>query len=196
LATNSGDRLFQILAIIAVFMPLDHHYSLTAWWRRWRGKSMPLARVYGARLLQLQIAYVYLSSCVAKLSNTRWRNGVALRDVLSSPVFSEWPSYVDSALIIGFLTYSTLAFELTFPFGIWWRRLRPFLLLWGIGFHVGIDVLMVIPMFSSVMIVSYPAFLSDDDFARIRGTASRVWQRIRGTKSSRDETLLPQPNDA
>lgn len=198
LILNSGDRLFQILAMIAVFMPLDNHFSLTAWWRRRRGRPIPLGRVYGARLLQLQISYVYISSCLAKLSNVRWRNGMALRDVLASPVFAEWPAYIDSRLILYFLTYSTLVFELAFPLAVWWKRVRPFLLLWGIGFHVGIDVLMIIPMFSSVMIVSYPAFLSDEDFDRIGRTASRVWRRLRGARKpeTADEKLLEEPSAA
>lgn len=195
LILNSGDRLFQILAMIAVFMPLDNHYSLTAWWRRRRGRPMPIGRVYGARLLQLQIAYVYISSCMAKISNVRWRNGMALRDVLASPVFAEWPTYIDSRFILYFLTYSTLVFEFVFPVAIWWKRLRPFLLLWGIGFHVGIDVLMIIPMFSSVMIVSYPAFLSDEDFDRVVRALKWPWRRWRtaGSAPTSDEKVLEEP---
>ena len=49
------------------------------------------------------------------------------------------------------LTYMTLAFELGFPLLIWFKKPRPWLILWGVAFHAGIDALMIIPMFSMVM---------------------------------------------
>lgn len=161
---NSGDRLFMIVAALAVAVPLGHRFSVHSLVRRLRGLAPPApATVWGMRFIQLQLAYVYLNSTIAKLGNTRWRTGMALRDVLASPVFAEWPSYIDGTPFIWFLTYSTLVFELAFPLFIWFRRIRWFLILWGIGFHMGIDVLMVIPIFSYIMIASYPACLSDDE---------------------------------
>lgn len=178
---NSGDRLFMIASAFAVLMPLARRFSVESWWRARANLAPKPAFVWGQRLLGMQIGYVYLNSAVAKLGNTRWRTGMALRDVLASPVFAEWPRYVDFKPIVWGLTYSTLLLELSFPVLIWFRRYRPFLLLWGVAFHVGIDVTMVIPIFSSIMIVSYVTYLSDDESRRAlawlarrlgRGTAS------------------------
>lgn len=162
---NSGDRLFMIVAALAAFMPLGHRFSVDALLRARRGRAPPEATVWGQRLVGMQIAYVYLNSAVAKLSNPRWQNGMALRDVLSSPVFAEWPHYVDNRAVIYFFTYMTLALELAFPVLVWWKRYRPWMLLWGIAFHAGIDATMIIPIFSSMMVVSYAAYLSDEETA-------------------------------
>lgn len=101
---NSGDRLFMIVTVLSAFAPLSRKLSLDAWLAR-RSPGKPLLELpshWGQRILGLQIAYVYLNSAVAKLGNERWRNGLALRDVLASPVFAEWPSYIDSRFIIYF----------------------------------------------------------------------------------------------
>jgi len=123
--------------------------------------------MWGQRLIQIQIAYVYAASAFSKLHNSRWLQGRALRDVLASPVFAEWPTWLGFWPLVYAMTWGTLVFELGFPSLVWFRKLRPWLLLAGVGFHMGIDVLMIIPMFSYVMIVSYGAFLDDDLAGRL-----------------------------
>jgi hypothetical protein len=158
LVLNSGDRLFSILAGLMPFLPIDRRWAL---WPvpRPRAQSAP---IWSIRLVQLQIAYVYWSSAFAKLENERWRSGWALRDVLASPVFAEWPTYLDSWPLVAALTWGTLLFELAFPVLIWSRRLRLWVIAAGVLFHLGIDLTMTIPMFSAVMIVSYAVFFEDD----------------------------------
>jgi hypothetical protein len=76
------------------------------------------------------------------------------------------------------LTYGTLLFELGFPLAIWWRRYRPWLIAAGVTFHVGIDLAMVIPIFSATMILSYLAFLDDDETETLV-RALTPWRRRR-----------------
>jgi len=162
LLLNSGDRLFSILAGLMLVLPID---------RRWALWPVPhpgaeAAPVWAVRLVQLQIVYVYWSSALAKLVNERWRTGWALRDVLASPVFAEWPSYIDSYPIIAALTWGTLLFEIAFPLLVMTRRYRPWVLAAGVLFHSSIELAMTIPMFSAAMILSYAAFLDDATLRR------------------------------
>ena len=119
------------------------------------------------RLMQVQIAYVYANTAMSKVLVGRWRDGRALYDVLASPVFAEWPAWFDVWPIIHAMTWGTLVFELSFPVLVWLRKTRYLVLLSGVLFHLGIDVLMIIPMFSWIMIVSYAAFLDDDVVRRV-----------------------------
>lgn len=200
---NSGDRLFQIVAALAVFMPLARRWSVTSALRRRLGKpDLPLGSDFGARLVQLEIAYVYISSFIAKVSNARWRSGIALRDVLASPVFAEWPAYLGRFPFVAFLTYMTLAFEIGFPLLVWFKKLRPWFLLWGVAFHAGIDALMIIPMFSMVMIVCYPAYLTDGEaVGLLRAVHSpratfRRWRAARAEAKAKPPTATPPPETA
>lgn len=164
---NSGDRLFAIVAFLAMAMPLAHRWSVHSWWRARKGLPTPHASLWGMRLVQLQIAYVYANTATAKAVVGRWRDGRALYDVLASPVFAEWPAWVDVWPVIFAMTWGTLVFELAFPVLVWFRKARYWVLLSGVLFHLGIDVLMMIPMFSWIMIVSYTAFLDDDVVRRV-----------------------------
>ncbi|MFO0551254.1 MAG: HTTM domain-containing protein [Polyangiaceae bacterium] len=181
---NSGDRLFMIVAALSAAAPLSRRFSVDAWLalRAPETKPAPIATVWGQRLVGMQVAYVYLSSAVAKLGNPRWQQGRALRDVLASPVYAEWPRYVDSRVLIAVMTYGTLVFELLFPGLVWFKRFRPYLIAAGVVFHLGIDVTMIIPIFSWIMIASYPIYLGDDEVAWLLGRLPFV----RGRSARRD----------
>ena len=175
LPLNSGDKLFAILAGLMSFLPLERRWAL---WPVPRPSS-ERAPVWAVRLLQLQICYVYWASALTKLANERWRSGWALRDVLASPIYAEWPAYIDSFPIIAVLTWGTVLFEASFPVLVAARRLRPWVLVAGVVFHLSIELSMTIPMFSAVMIVSYAAFLDDATLqralAKVSSTARAPW---------------------
>jgi hypothetical protein len=176
---NSGDRLFMIQVALASVAPLGVRWSLGAWWTARRSSTNTAYKPFvstpprawpsrlGERLVALQIGYVYLSSALAKLTQERWRNGWMLRDVLASPVFAERPIWLDSWPLVASLTYGTLLLELAFPLLVWSRRARPWVLACGVAFHLGIELTMAIPIFSSVMIASYAAFLTDEESERL-----------------------------
>lgn len=172
---NSGDRLFVILVGLAVFLPPVPP--------PWAARPPEPTEAWGLRLAQLQIAYVYAFSFLAKLGHERWVSGLALQDVLASPVYAEWPVVLGSAASRG-LTWSTLAFEGAFPLLVWLRRARPWCLGAGLGFHLAIEITMTIPVFSAVMIASYALFLDD---AQAEGLLGRLGRRpsqsVRGTAS-------------
>ena len=90
-----------------------------------------------------------------------------MQDVLSSPLFSEWPIHLDFWPASALLTWSTLLFEFGFPLAVWHPRLRFLALGLGVFFHAGIELTMMIPMFSAIMVTSYTLFLSDQEAARV-----------------------------
>jgi hypothetical protein len=171
LILNSGDRLFVMLLGFAMLLPMERRWALWAWPRR-RAASP----AWGIRLIQVQIAYVYWSSCFSKLVNERWRSGWAISDVLASPVFAEWPAELGLWPWVLPLTWGTLVFEFAFPVLVWFRRMRLWVLAAGVVFHGAIEILMTIPMFGAVMIVSYAVFLEDDDLRRLLSSTARATQ--------------------
>jgi hypothetical protein len=181
---NSGDRLFAIIAGLAVLLPLGRHWSLSSWFReRALGRAReqtPEPSGWMQRLIMCQIAYVYWFSVLAKLRNPEWIGGYAIQNVLASPIYSEWPMWIPSYLSL-LLSWSTLVFEFSFPIVVWLERWRRKLLVAGLFFHLGIEITMTIPMFSAIMLTTYALFLTDADFRDI----ARLGARLRGAIRAR-----------
>ena len=76
------------------------------------GDSFPV------RLIQLQVAIVYLSTGLTKLYGVKWQNGTALAYTLQLDSFSrhDWQTLVKIPLLINLMTYGTLLFEVSFFF--------------------------------------------------------------------------------
>src|ERR1019366_626878 len=64
------------------------------------------------------------------------------------------------------LTWGTLAFELTFIVLVWFRPLRRWILLAGLGLHLGILMTMEIGWFSQVTMCWYALFVSGKTLSR------------------------------
>ena len=90
--------------------------------------------------------------------------GVMLSDLTSLMVLMSW---------------TTLIFEAGFPFLWWFKRVRPWLLLTGIGFHVGILVLMNVPNFTTASLALYPLLLTPDEYVTWRERLRAGWGRLR-----------------
>jgi hypothetical protein len=172
---SDADTIFGILLFLGIFLPLGRRWSVDAWFMRRLAIRWPtlfervqrrLPSIWSARLLQLQIAMIYGMTAYAKLHEDVWQEGQAIRGFLAMPTYSTWPMWHDPWPFMKPLTWGTLAFECAFPLLIWFRPLRRWLLLAGIAFHVGIEVLMQVPLFSATMICAYIMFVPDETVER------------------------------
>jgi hypothetical protein len=189
LIASDADAVFGILLFIGMFLPLGRRWSVDAWIARRLALWWPtlfarehrrLPSIWSARLLQLQIALIYGMTAYAKLQEDVWLEGRAIRGFLAMPTYATWPMWHDHWPFMKPLTWGMLAFECAFPLLIWFRPLRPWLLLAGIAFHVGIDVLMQIPLFSATMIFAYIMFVPDESAERWMNAFE---QRIRSLRA-------------
>jgi hypothetical protein len=65
------------------------------------------------------------------------------------------------------LTWFSLSFELLFPYLIWIKECRYFMILWGTLFHIGIDLTVNIPLFEWIFIGSYVCYIAPQDLSRV-----------------------------
>jgi hypothetical protein len=145
------DVLFLWFAIALLFSPAgqaDLH-------RKWRS---PFSRYF----LTIVFCAIYGSTGILKLIyEPGWWTGAPLDHFLLHPLFGQKP--VGLMLSGSFLTapmgWWTLAFEVLFPFLIWFRRTNLLLLVLGVGFHLGLLFLMDVGAFSFVAMAAYPALL-------------------------------------
>ncbi len=178
---NSGDHLYLIIAFLLSFAPSDRKWSLRSYFARCRGKEdASLVPAWSTRLIGLQICYVYLYAFAAKINSKPWISGTAMYDVFASPSLARWPAELDFPIFLALITWGTLVFELFFPLFVWQKAYRRYALPAGILFHLGIEVTMVLPMFSSLMMISYASFLDDEEARAILSLPRRIMDRLRG----------------
>jgi len=128
--------------------------------------------IWPLRLIRAQVALIYLSSALWKLSYPAWRDGTAVYWALNLNGFHRFPWPIPVALepLLPFFTWGTLLFELLFPVLVWFRATRGPVLVMGLGLHLGLWLTLEIGPFSWVMIASYVAFLDPRRVARLSVT--------------------------
>jgi hypothetical protein len=161
---DGGDAVVLALLFWSIFSDLGARYSLdVALGRRAPRATVPAAPI---RFLQLQVAYIYLITFLAKQGGT-WTGGTAVALALASPEWSRGlaPLFAVHPRLCAALTWATLAVEGLFPllvFSPWWsRRLRAVALVAGLGLHAGIFLTMAVGIFSLAMPVSYLVLLRE-----------------------------------
>jgi hypothetical protein len=173
--TNSGDELVRILALILVLAPAGNQISKRAPW--------------ALRLLQVQVSILYLAAVWAKARGVAWNDGTAVSYAMRLDDIARFQlpdGLTQSALVANLMTYATLAVEFSLGVLIWNRRLRPYVLLAGIGLHLSIDLTMRIGFFSWAVFVAYLAFVPPD-----RAEQVIDWARSRATRLRRHPAELP-----
>jgi predicted DCC family thiol-disulfide oxidoreductase YuxK len=183
------DKILASLLFILCLAPVGRALSLD-WLRAVRAaKRIDLAAVpppfaspwTGActRLMQIQMAVLFLWSAIEKFRGDDWWYGNAIwfiftNDELYSPFLLS--VLASQYWLVNVATYLTLLIELAYPFLIWQRSTRPYLLAAAIFLHLQFLILMRMPYFSSVMIMGHMSFVRPEWLARL----GQAWKRNMG----------------
>lgn len=200
--TDGGDNLILLMAMYLVFTACGRRWSLDARRTRLQtsaGKSERNSAGSGAAELRHQLAtsrrtltavlhncgmfviaaqvcFLYGSAGLYKVQGGSWGNGTALHYVLNLDLFRPWPelsAMVDEHdVLIAIACYLTVLLQVAFPFVLFGRLKYPVLTVL-LGMHLGIAVLMGLPLFSGAMIVADAVFLPD----RFYRSLGRLWRR-------------------
>jgi predicted DCC family thiol-disulfide oxidoreductase YuxK len=114
------------------------------------------------RLMQIQMAVLFLYSGIEKIRGDEWWNGDALWWAFTTTEFYHGPLlalFAQQYWLVTVGTYATIVIEIAFPFLIWQRATRPYLLAAAIFLHVGFAVLLGLVYFSFIMIMGHMSFL-------------------------------------
>ncbi|WP_344345447.1 HTTM domain-containing protein [Kitasatospora putterlickiae] len=114
-------------------------------------------------VIAVEVTLIYATAGWYKVQGSRWQDGTALYYPLHLDYFTPWPGLsglLGGALLPVFLiTYGTVLLQVAFPFTLVNRRLKNALLVVMMAEHVGIAVLLGLPVFSLAMIAADAVFL-------------------------------------
>ncbi len=175
--------LILCLAPVGQAMSLDRVRALRAAKRNDLNATLPVycSPWAGActRLMQIQMAVLFFYSAISKLVRYEWLNGDAIWVVFTMD------EYYNSALLnlfasqywlVNIGTYSTIVIELAFPFLIWQKSTRPYLLASALSLHAQFAVLMGLYYFSFVMMTGHMSFVRPEWLTRL----GLAWKRKMG----------------
>ncbi|MGW6542576.1 HTTM domain-containing protein [Streptomyces massasporeus] len=201
--TDGGDNLVLLMALYLVLTASGRRWSLDE--RRNRRKPAPadsapqppgnpLARQLrdsrttlvtamhncGMFLIAAQVCLLYGSAGLYKVQGSTWGSGTALHYALNLELFRPWPvlsHFVDEhTLLIAAAGYLTVLLQVAFPFVLFGRLKYPVLTMM-LGMHIGIAVLLGLPLFSGAMIVADAVFLPDRFYTLLPHLCRRLGPR-------------------
>ena len=190
---HGGDVILRVCGIFLIFAPAGAAFSVDRLLRVRRGleaaEIKPRAP-WAQRIIQCELALMYLTSFLWKLKGQTWLDGTALYYVfhLHSLARFPLPRWIQSTALLKAGSWFTLALEFSLGVLIWFRRFRYPLLLLGLLFHLAIEYALNLPMFSWDVLAAYILFIDPADLAR-------WWSAIRQLLGRRVPVPLPESSD-
>ena len=189
--------LFLLLLFLLLFSPADDALSLKSIFRALKNRRPVITSLLGSqqpltfqRLIQVQVCILYLYAAFQKLNfgylsgavieyymSHEFLRGLAgkiLEAVLSESTLFSLMDFLHNGQTFMAISLLSLSLEFGLPLALWFRKTRPFALILGIGFHIGLYLAMEVLEFSLAMIAAYLLFLESETLvSRLRPFATR-----------------------
>jgi len=176
---------FLLLLFLLLFSPADDALSLKSIFRALKNRQPVITSLLGSqqpltfqRLIQVQVTILYLYAAFHKLNigflngsvlefymNQEFQKGLAgeiLGSILSEPALTSLMHFLRNGPTFMVISLISVILEFGIPLALWFRKTRPYALILGIGFHIGLYLAMEVLEFSLVFIASYLLFLEPE----------------------------------
>ncbi len=156
------DNLIRMLLFYSCFAPLGYRLSIDSYFDR--RLEMKTPEVWPIRLIQLNIALIYLISTPYKLLyDPSWVNGTAIYWTVMSNNWSRFPFpdlfYKCGGFLSKLFSYGALAIEFSFPVLVWFENTKLIALILISMLHIGIGLLIPnVTFFTFFMACSFWVF--------------------------------------
>lgn len=121
------------------------------------------------RLLQLQLCVIYAYTGLEKLKGQTWWDGSAVWYIMGNEMLVPFDLSFFKSIpwAIALLTFSTLIFEIYFPFAVWQKKVRGPWLFIGLVFHSCTALFMGLYFFAFTMMPAYLLFVDSSYLRRL-----------------------------
>lgn len=165
-AINAGDHIRGMLLLYLAMLPCGAAWSVDAWLKSGEqqevaGMGRFYAHPWALRLLLIQLAWMYGTSGLCKLSGRNWMAGDSLYYVMHDLSLTRFSAEMAAVpyWAMQVATWSVLAWEVLFPLMLVFRRTRVWALLAGVMMHLGIFITMELGCFPLYLLAVYAALL-------------------------------------
>ena len=165
---NSGDEMVLLLFFYLSFANSFSRFTL------FKQKQISVDKQHFYNLMSNLAAYsIIFNLCLAyflagtfKAQDPYWIKGIGIHYFLNDERFSIFAAGNTLHLptwLMYLVNYGTIAFELSFPFLVWFRQSRNVVLSLGLMMHLGIYLFLMIYGMSIVFIIQYVLFFTEEE---------------------------------
>jgi hypothetical protein len=181
---HGGDSVLRIMVLYLAIAPSGLACSLDRLIGLWKGKispAMPQVSMWPQKLIAFNVALVYFTTFWHKMRGDHWRGGTAAWYPARLNEFDRFwvPPFIDDMPFVYVATYGTLAVELALGTLVFYKPLRKWVLLAGLGMHAFIEYSMNIPLFAFGICACYTAFYSGEEVTDWFRRLGERFQRFR-----------------
>ena len=168
---HGGDTFLRVAGFFLIFAPAGAALSIDRLIRIRRGKEgpeIPPRLPWAQRMIQLELALLYLVSFWWKMRGGAWIEGSALYYVFHLDEFQRFPvpQFLLRPAILRIGSWLALAVEFSLGALIWFKKLRYPLLAIGVLFHLSLEYSINVPMFQWDVLSAYVLFIDPADLNR------------------------------
>lgn len=153
---SGGDSLLNQFMFFNIVLTQQFHKPTNL-----TGQLKVLMHNLGVWGIMVQLCLVYFISALAKLADAQWLSGTAVATIAQIRHFSlnGFPAgLLKAGWLSTTLNYAVLFYQAGFVILVWIKPCKKPLLLFGILMHLYIGIVMGLPMFALIMILSYVYF--------------------------------------
>jgi hypothetical protein len=123
---------------------------------------------WAQRMIQFELAVVYLTGFGWKSVGADWVDGTALYYVFHVDQLKRFPipSWFYNLAVLKAGAWFTLAFEFAFGILVWFKETRYAILVLGALFHLSIEYMLNIQLFEWMVLATYVTFIDPGDLDR------------------------------
>lgn len=161
---HSGDALMRLLNFLLIFSSAGAVLSVD---NQIGNAESPASATWPLRLMQIQVAVLYLHAVRFKLKGRMWRAGTATHYAtnLLTHRRRRLPRALDSAAAHRFASYGTIAVEFAAGTLVWFDGTRYYALAAAAILHLSLEYFMRMHLFQWVMLSSLVLFVPGEDMA-------------------------------
>lgn len=164
---NGSDYVLNLFLFLSVFLPIAP---------TWKPSHLRIIQLNISNFVflfcRVQLSLIYVLSGFDKLISEPWRSGDAVFSIVNLEYFIN--PHLTISLSQGWfiiIAWMIILFELFFPVLVWFKGFRAYALVLGIIFHLGIIVVLSLPDFGILMILTYSLFIP---FEKLLGQSKTV----------------------
>ena len=181
---HGGDTVIRLLVMYLALSPAGLVCSADRLIGLWRGKIPPgpvVAPLWTQRVIQLNLAILYLMAVWTKWIGVTWQNGSATWYPNRLAEFERFwiPDFMRQYPVVPITTYGTLLVEFAMVTLVFYRPYRKWVLGMAMGMHLFIEYSMNIPLFSWLMIIQYICFYDGEEVTTWAGRMGNKFAKWR-----------------